>query len=81
MAPNQTAILAIMGSDSPFGVRYGLDGYGVILGSVYGASRPKNMGHMGSNPSVNNPGPIPYLSDPYLTPNGLSEPLIAEVAV
>ena len=29
MAPNQTAILAIMGSDSPFGVRYGSDGYGI----------------------------------------------------
>ena len=87
MAQNWTAISALMGSDSPFEVRYGSDGYGVgpgvwtngsdpiwphlthilgvwrlqknqqkgltsaeisaILGSVNGASRPKNMGQMG----------------------------------
>ena len=39
------------------------------------------MGQMGSDPSVNTPGPTPYPSDPYLTQNRLSEPIIAEITV
>ena len=36
---------------------------------------------MGSDPSVHIPGLTPYPSDPYLTPNGLSERIIAEITV
>ena len=36
---------------------------------------------MGSDPSVHTPGLTPYPSDPYLTPNWLSEPIIAEITV
>ena len=36
---------------------------------------------MGSDPSVHTPGPTLYPSDPYLTPNGLSKPIIAEITV
>ena len=51
------------------------------MGSVNGASRPKNMGQMGSDPSVHTLGLTLYPSDPYLTPNGLSEPIKAEITV
>ena len=36
---------------------------------------------IGSEPLVHTPGPTPYPSNPYLTPTGLSEPIIAEIAV
>ena len=39
------------------------------------------MGQIGSDPSVRIPGLTPYPSDPYLTPNGLSEHIIAEITV
>ena len=39
------------------------------------------MGQIGSDTSVHTPGPTPYPSNPYLTPNGLSEPIIAEIAI
>ena len=39
------------------------------------------MGQIGSDTSVHTPGPTPYPSNPYLTPTGLSEPIIAEIAV
>ena len=40
MAPNWTVISAIMGLDSPFGVRYGSDGYGVGPGVWTDGSDP-----------------------------------------
>ena len=39
------------------------------------------MGQIGSDTSVHTPGPTPYPSNPYLIPNGLNEPIIAEIAV
>ena len=118
---NCTVISAIIGSDSPFGVRYGSDGYGVCPGVrtdgcypiwpiFFGLEAPLTepkiaeisaefkpfcwffwslqtpkiwvrWGQIGSEPLVHTPGPTPYPSDPYLTSNGLSEPIRAEIAV
>ena len=52
--------------------------------SLWSLQTPKiwvRWGQMGSDPSGNTPGPTQYPYDPYLTPNRLSEPIIAEITV